>query len=55
MVSGEDTQMKTMVYKDIAFIATVYSARSSEASVLQHAESTVAAGEKDGLWKITSV
>ena len=49
-------RMKTMVYKDIAFIATVYSA---EITGGQHSPTRGVdlwlLAKKDGLWKITSV
>jgi ketosteroid isomerase-like protein len=49
-------RMKTMVYKDIAFIATVYSAEinGSQRPPTQGVDLWLL-GKKDGLWKITSI
>jgi len=49
-------RMKTMVFKDIAFIATVYSAEitSSQRPLTRGVDLWLLA-KKDGLWKITSV
>ena len=49
-------RMKTMVYKDIAFIATVYSAEiiGSQRPPTRGVDLWLLA-KKDGLWKITSV
>ena len=48
--------MKTMVYKDIAFIATVYSAEiTGSQRPPTHGIDLWLLAKKDGLWKITSV
>ena len=49
-------RMKTMVYKDIAFIATVYSAEiNGSQRPPSRGVDLWLLGKKDGLWKITSV
>ena len=49
-------RMKTMVYKDIAFIATVYSAEIiGSQRPPTHGIDLWLLAKKDGLWKITSI
>jgi hypothetical protein len=49
-------RMKTMVYKDIAFIATVYSAAiTGSQRPPSRGVDLWLLGKKDGLWKITSI
>jgi hypothetical protein len=49
-------KMKSMVYKDIAFIATVYSAEIiGSQRPPTHGVDLWLLGKKDGLWKITSI